>query len=111
MTFSSIKVLRHLEKWDSGGIKYDLGYKHANNNMRSDCLLNSMKKLAKCKKGYEPPESLLRMRHIFMKNLEHKPKNCNILRDKLTRYHKQCQMTCRMDCRFTYYILDLNQEH
>ena len=55
-----------------------MDYKHANNNMRSDCLLNCMKKLANCKKGYEPPESLLRLEY-FMKNLDEKPKNCKVI--------------------------------
>ena len=108
MTFSSIQI-RHLEKYDSGCFKYDLDYKHANNNMRSDCLLTCMKKLAKCEKGNEPPESLLRLEY-FMKDLDQKPKNCKIFKNKLNKYHRKCQMNCPMDCRFTYYTLDISQD-
>ena len=36
--------IEHLEKYDSGCINYDLDYKHANNNIRTDCLLNCMRK-------------------------------------------------------------------
>ena len=108
MAFSYIKI-QHLEKYDSGCVKYDLDYKHANNNMRSDCLLNCMKKLAKCKFGEEPPESLLR-REYFEKNLDRKPRLCKILRGKLTMYHKQCQMKCPMNCMFTYYTVGIIQD-
>ena len=109
MGFSYIKI-EHLEKYDSGCINYDPDYKHANNNIRSDCLLNCMRNLTKCKKGSEPPESLLR-REYFEKNLDQKPKVCKIRPNTLlNKYHKQCNMKCPIECRFTYYTLDINYD-
>ena len=106
MRFSYIKI-EHLKKYDSGCFKYDFNYKHANNNIRSDCLLNCMRNLAKCKKGLEPPDSLLR-REYFEKNLDQKPKVCKIRPASLNKYHKQCNMKCPIECTFTYYTLDIN---
>ena len=108
MGFSHIKK-EHLEKYDSGCFNYDLDYKNANNNIRSDCLLNCMRNLTKCKKGSEPPDSLLR-REYFEKNLDQKPKICKIRRNLLNKYHKQCNMKCPIECTFTYYTLDINYD-
>ena len=108
MSFSYIKI-EHLEKYDSGCFKYDINYKHANNNIRSDCLLNCMRNLTKCKKGSEPPDSLLR-REYFEKNLDQKPRVCKITPNLLNKYHKQCNMKCPIDCRFTYYTLDFHRD-
>ena len=103
---SYIKI-EHLEGYDAGCINYDLDYKHANNNIRSDCMLNCMRDLTKCKKGSEPPDSLLR-REYFERNLDQKPNKFKINRTLLDKYHKQCQIKCPIQCKFTYYDLEMD---
>ena len=102
--------IEHLEKYDSGCINYDLENKHANNNIRTDCLLNCMRNMTKCNKGSEPPDSLLR-REYFEMNLGQKPELCKIKRSTLNKYHQQCQMKCPIQCSFTYYNLDMDERN
>ena len=108
MGFSYIKI-EHLEKYASGCFQYDMDYKHANNNMRSDCMNHCVEQLGKCRNGTEPPHSLLR-REYFEKNLDLKPKKCNIRSTLLNKYRKQCNMKCPIQCRFTYFTLEISQD-
>ena len=88
MDFPYIRI-EHVEKYASGCKKYDLDYKHANNNIRSDCIKYCVEHLARCKQRSEPPHSLLR-REYFEKNIDQKPKKCNIRRTMLKMSGKQC---------------------
>ena len=66
-----------------------------------------MRNLTKCKKGSEPPDSLLRMEY-FEKYLDRKPELCKIKKSMLNKNRMECQMKCPIECTFTYYTLDLD---
>ena len=91
------------QKYDTNCFEYDLDYKFANNNMRSDCITHCYldSKRQKCNsKGIIPSLYLLRSEYFFQDETSKFTDVCddqdNVLND--------CMAKCKNDCMFKYYL-------
>ena len=108
--FSQIKTELLGKGYDTNCYEYNIDYKHANFNIRSDCITDCFRKSIQkmCKLSGQP--SMTEM--IRADWLE---QNRNVLFDKHTHCYQnksnylisECQKFCQPDCRFSYYLWDM----
>ena len=90
-------------KYDTNCFEYDLDYKFANNNMRSDCITHCYQnsKRQKCnKQGIIPSPYLLRKEIFLHDNTLKFTDDCNDQDNVLN----DCMVKCKNDCKFKYYF-------
>ena len=103
--------------YDTNCYNYDLDYKYANFNMRSDCLLSCYQTMLgkECEHDdFISSEKLLR-KELIDQNIDKIVDNNLICLDKYNReVMAQCSNKCQLDCKFKYYIwnqLDKYDQH
>ena len=105
LSYSYIKT-EHLEHYEHDCVNYDLDYVH-DNSVRSDCIFNCIKTLAKCPSTNEPYSFLMR-REYFGSKPAFKLETCRIRRLHMTNHRSVCEDQCTISCTFIYYTLDIN---
>jgi hypothetical protein len=105
MTYYQVQTELLGDGYDTNCFNYDLDYKYANFNMRSDCITDCfVEKVRKhCKHSDMAPNDLLfREEYLAIKrNLKINPGGgCSLGMKAMV----ECKNHCRPDCKFKYYL-------
>ena len=92
-------------QYDTNCFEYDLDYKFANNNMRSDCITHCYQdaKRKKCNTHGIIPSWYLLRKQIFLQDKSLKfTDSCNDQDNVIN----DCMIRCKNDCKFKYYLIE-----
>ena len=108
--YSQLNIERLDSNYETNCYAYDIDHKHANFNMRSDCMTSCYQTLMrkKCNQSgsFISANKLLRSQYIennptWLFNKEHKCPEQHHIELKST-----CKLECKYDCSFKYYLLE-----
>ena len=97
--------------YDTNCYDYDLNYKHANFNMRSDCITSCYRSYVQnmCKiSGHPSMQELVRADWLEINQNKLIDQNIKCYQDKIEIITSECSNECRSDCKFSYYLWQLN---
>ena len=106
ISYKQIKTELLGDGYNTNCYNYDLDYKHANFNMRSDCIADCyVKKVRKHCKHSDLAQNDQLFRKDFLKlnrNLKINPGDCKLG----VKANVDCKNQCRPDCKYSYYLIE-----
>ena len=110
--FSQVNTELLGEGFETNCLEYDLDYKFANFNMRSDCITSCVRNLYEqtqeqgyCKFSNYPLRNELLEQEENYKKCDSETDFYFDVTEVHTEHEQKCFKKCRMDCEFRYYLL------
>ena len=95
--------------YDTNCYKYDPDYKHANFNMRSDCITDCIQKRMDCEDKTNSFFNALMRKEIFVQDTNRLIRICNMR--NLYKINLNCEVQCRRDCHFAYFQYEITAKN